>query len=155
VDAVETGLKLKDDADCARLIIRRQAGQAKGDESRLCLDRNTLYAWDNTKSDWVAQRPVGPGMTLTINRSNGDTVVYETSSVSEETIGTRRLQVIATTVTTRGADGRPKRRLRERYAIALATATGGTFEVPDPSTSTGWRTDQTFELREIRIGPNK
>ena len=38
IDAVETGLKLKGDADCASVSIRRQPDQLKGDESRLCLD---------------------------------------------------------------------------------------------------------------------
>ena len=90
-------------------------------------------------------------MVLTINRPNGDTVLYETGAASEETIGTLRIPVIATVVTTRGSDGRPKRRLRERYAISLATATGGVFEVPDPAAPTGWRTEQAFELREIRM----
>lgn len=151
IDAVEPRLALKGDADCARLSLRRQAGQLQPDESRLCLDRETLYTWDPAKSDWVAQRPVGPGMELTLSRPNGDTVRYETGVVSEETIGTLRLPVIATTVTTVDSQGRPKRRLRERFAITLATATGGTFEVPDTSAPTGWRTEQTFELREIRI----
>jgi hypothetical protein len=78
IDVVETGLRLKDGADCARVSIRRQAGQRQGDESRLCLDRSMLYGWDAAKSDWVAQRPVGPAMELTISRPNGDTVRYET-----------------------------------------------------------------------------
>ena len=47
---------------------------------------------DSAKSDWVAQRPVGPGMTLTISRPNGDTVQYETGAASEETIGTLRIR---------------------------------------------------------------
>jgi hypothetical protein len=64
-------------------------------------------------------------------------------------VGAFRLPVIATIVTTIDAQGRPKRRLRERYAITLATATGGTFEVPDPAAPTGWRAEQSFELRTI------
>lgn len=150
IDVVERGLVLKGDADCARLGIRRRVGQTEADESRLCVDRDTLYAWDATARDWTPQRPVGPHMQLVLSRANGDSVRYETGAPGQETIGGLLLQVVATTVTTFDPSGRPKRRLRERFALALATATGGVFEVPDDSTPTGWRTEQAFELRAIR-----
>ena len=75
---------------------------------------------------------------------------YETGAVAEEVIGGLRIAVVATTVTTIDSSGRPKRRLRERYAIGLATATGGVFEVPDATAPDGWRAEQAFELRAIR-----
>jgi hypothetical protein len=150
IDVVERGLALKGDADCAKLGIRRRAGQTEADESRLCVDRETLYAWDAKASGWIPQRPVGPNMQLTLPRPNGDTMRYETGALSDETIGAMQVQVVATTVTTLDSAGAPKRRLRERYAVALATATGGIFEVPDAAASTGWRTEQVFELRAIR-----
>ena len=75
IDVVEQGFVLKGDADCAKLGIRRRAGQTEADESRLCVDRDTLYAWDAAARD---------------------------------------------------------------------------FEVPDGTASTGWRTEQVFELRAIR-----
>jgi hypothetical protein len=89
-------------------------------------------------------------MELSLPRPNGDTVRYVTGAVSEEAIGSRRLRVLTTTVTTIDSAGRPKRRLTERYAVTLTTATGGRFEVPDASSPTGWRTERAFELREIR-----
>lgn len=150
VEVLERGLPLKDGADCARLGIRRQPARTDADESRLCVEGLTLYAWDETTRGWVPQRPVGPDMQLTLPRPNGDQVRYETGAVGEETIGARRIEVVATTVTTLDASGRPKRRLRERYAVGLATATGGVFEVPDASAPDGWRAEQTFELRTIR-----
>jgi hypothetical protein len=55
-------------------------------------------------------------------------------------------------VTTFDAAGRPKRRLRERYAPSLTTATGGRFELPDSSRAGEWRGQRSFELREIRPG---
>jgi hypothetical protein len=54
-------------------------------------------------------------------------------------------------MTTIGPAGQPKRRLLERYRATLTTATGGRFEVPDANAPAGWRTEQQFELREIRV----
>jgi hypothetical protein len=150
VDVVDRQAGLKENADCARLRIRRQAAQTEAPEERLCVEHDTLYAWNAARSEWVAQRPVGEGMALSFPRPNGDTVRYVTGAASEEVIGSRRLRVVATTVTTTDSAGQPKRRLIERYAVTLTTATGGRFEVPDASSPTGWRTEQTFELREIR-----
>jgi hypothetical protein len=150
VDAVDLAAGLKENADCARVRIRRQPGQTEAAEERLCVERNTLYAWNVARSEWVAQRPVGPGMELSLPRPNGETVRYVTGALSEEAIGSHRLRVLTTTVTTIDPAGRPKRRLTERYAVTLTTATGGRFEVPDAASPTGWRTEQTFELREIR-----
>jgi hypothetical protein len=151
VDMVETGAALKGDADCARVGIRRQAGQTEAPEERLCVEGGTLYTWNEARKEWIAQRPVGAGMELTLSRPNGDTVRYVTGASSEEVIGLRRLRVLATTVTTIDPTGKPKRRLTERYAVTLATATGGRFEVPDSTDPSGWRTEQAFELREIRL----
>jgi hypothetical protein len=90
-------------------------------------------------------------MELTIDRPNGDVVRYVTGAEREEVIGAFRLRVIDTTVTTTDSTGRPLRRLRERYAVTLTTATGGRFEVPDPTNPTGWKAQQAFELTEIRL----
>jgi hypothetical protein len=150
VETVDRVAGLKENADCARLRIRRQAAQTEAPEERLCVEHDTLYAWNAARSEWVAQRPVGEGMERSFPRPNGDTVRYVTGAASEEVIGSRRLRVVATTVTTTDSAGRPKRRLIERYAVTLTTATGGRFEVPDAASPTGWRTEQIFELREIR-----
>jgi hypothetical protein len=77
-------------------------------------------------------------------------VRYVTGSAGVDVIGARRLRVVDTTVTTMDAAGKTVRRLRERYALSLATATGGRFETPDPEQPGQWRTQQIFELREIR-----
>lgn len=151
IDFVESRVALKDHADCARLRIRRQPSQAEPDENRLCVEKGTLYVWDSGGNTWLPQRPVGPGMELILPRPNGDVVQYTTGTVSEEVISGLRLSVLETTVTTVDSSGRPRRRLRERYALTLATATGGRFEVPDPDAPVAWRTQQVFELREIRM----
>jgi hypothetical protein len=137
-------------ADCVRVRIRRQAAQTEAPEERLCIEGGTLYAWNAARSERLAQRPVGEHMDATFPRPNGDTIRYITGVFAEETIGTYTLRVLPTTVLTVDASGKPKRRLVERYAIALTTATGGRFEAPDPAAPGGWRTEQSFELREIR-----
>jgi hypothetical protein len=69
--------------------------------------------------------------------------------MSVDTVSGRVIPVLVTTVTTLDSLGRPVRRLRERYAIGLATATSGTFEIPDSGTTGVWRPQQMFELRAI------
>jgi hypothetical protein len=150
VESVVAGAPLKPGADCARVRIRRQPAQIP-EESRLCVETGMLHGWDATRNAWLPQRPVGPGMELTINRPNGDVIRYVTGNEREETVGAIRLRVLETTVITSDSAGRPLRRLRERYALTLTTATGGRFEVPDPNAPDGWRTQQAFELTEIRL----
>ena len=150
VDSVQAGLALERYTNCVRTYIRRRVDQTQPEESRLCVSRDTLFGWDTRRAAWLPQRPVGPGMVLVLARSNGDTVRYATDSTTHENISGRQIAVLSTTVTTVDSLGRPKRRLRERYALSLTTATGGRFETPDPSAPGAWRTDQEFELREIR-----
>lgn len=149
IDLVEAGAPLKDHADCARTRLNRRPGGPM-EENRLCVEHDMLYAWNEDRVAWLPQRPVGPGMELALPRADGGSVRYVTGSTSVEVIGGLRLQVLETTVTTMDASGRAVRRLRERYAITLATATGGRFEVPDPDDPNAWRLQQNFELREIR-----
>ena len=148
--AVEAGALLKADADCARVRIRRRPDEVEPDEIRLCVEDRLLSVWDAGRSAWLPQRPIGPGMELTIPRAGGGSVRYVTGNIGVDVIGARRLPVVDTTVTTMDAAGKPVRRLRERYALSLTTATGGRFEVPDPDLPGQWRTQQIFELREIR-----
>ena len=151
VDQVDAGLALKDRADCARVRIRRQPPPAPDpEEVRLCVENGVQSGWNAAQSAWLPQRPIGPDMTLDLPRPSGEVVRYATGKVTVEVIGTRRIQVVETTVTTVDASGKPVRRLIERYAPGLTTATGGRFEVPDAAAPGGWRAQQTFELREIR-----
>lgn len=69
--AVEAGAALKEQADCARLRIRRRPDEVESDDSRLCVERQILYAWDADRAAWLPQRPVGPNMELTIPRASG------------------------------------------------------------------------------------
>ena len=148
VIAVIANAPLKDGAACAVVQIRRSPAAAP--EVRLCIESGILLQWNDADKAWQAQRPVSGGRTLTLPRPNGETIVYETGEPSQVTIGDRVLPVIPTTVTTMDASGRPIRRLRERYALSLTTATDGEFEVADTSATSGFRTTQSFVLREIK-----
>jgi hypothetical protein len=88
-------------------------------------------------------------MVWSVARANGEVVYYETSGMQDDIVSGRRIRVVLTTVTTLDSLGVQKRKLRERYAVSLATATGGTFELPDSSRSGRWLTSSRFELSEI------
>jgi hypothetical protein len=138
-------------ADCLRVRIQRDASQSPSDV-HACIDAGVLHQWSASRNQWVAQRPVAPNRTLTFTQADGGVVRYETTGSNEVMLGGRTFGVVETTVTTLDAAGKPVRRLREQFSPALTTAVAGTFEVPDPSGTSGWRAEQTFELRQIISG---
>jgi len=142
---------LREGSECVVIHLRRRPDQSSPDEHRLCLAHDTLYRWEDKRADWSVMRPVGPRMSWTTRQGGGD-VRYETGETAEERISGRAIPVVHTTVTTSDSSGRPKRRLRERYALSLTTATGGTFEIADSGRAGEWRAQRSFELREIRSG---
>jgi hypothetical protein len=150
IDSVRVGAALREGSECAVIQMRRRPDQSPPEESQLCLANDTLYRWEAKRADWAIMRPVGPRMNWTSRKANGDLVRYETGETAEERISGRAIQVVHTTVTTSDSTGRPNHRLRERYALSLTTATGGTFEMPDSSRSGDWHGQRSFELREIR-----
>ncbi len=150
IDSVSLGGTLRQGSECAVVHLRRRPDQSSPDEHRLCLAHDTLYRWEAKQGDWTILRPVGPRMSWTTRQASGDVVRYETGETAEERISGRAIPVVHTTVTTSDSAGRPKRRLRERYALSLTTATGGRFEMPDSSRPGEWRAQRSFELREIR-----
>jgi hypothetical protein len=151
VDSVQVGQQLRPGADCASLQISRRPSDPRPDRSKLCLAGDTLYRWSH--SAWEVFRPVGPDMDLTLLKSNGDSVRYETEALGEDMISGTAVQVVSTTVTTVDGRGNPRLRVRERYAVTLATATSGTFESPDPSGPGRWTARHKFELKSMRPGP--
>lgn len=149
IDSITTIVAPNPEADCRVVHLRRQPAQPQPDQNRLCLSRDTLFSWDDARRSWFPTRPAASGMRLSVPRRVGGTVEFRTDGVSIDTISGREIPVLVTTVTTLDSLGRPVRRLRERYAIALATATSGTFEIPDSGTTGIWRPQQVFELRAI------
>jgi hypothetical protein len=150
IDSVRVDAALREGSECAVIQMRRRPDQSPPEESRLCLANDTLYRWEAKRADWAIMRPVGPRMSWTSRKASGDLVRYETGETAEEKISGRAIQVVHTTVTTSDSTGRPNRRLRERYALSLTTATGGTFEMPDSSRAGDWHGQRSFDLREIR-----
>jgi hypothetical protein len=89
-------------------------------------------------------------MTVTIVKSNGDSVHYATGALGEDMISGNSIAVVNTTVTTVDGKGRPRLRVRERYAVTLATATSGTFESPAPDDPGRWLTQHKFVLKDLK-----
>ena len=153
IDSVTHGVSGPPGAECAAVSIRRDPAAAPTPAERYCLAQDTLYRWSDRTSRWEISRPVGPSMHWSTTRGNGDTVHYVTAAISREVIGSVSFDVVHTTVTTVDSLGRPKARLRERYAIALLTATGGAFESPDPTANDGWVRRRTFSLSAVAAPP--
>jgi len=61
--------------------------------------------------------------------------------------------LVALSIVVMAVSAAHRRRLARGYSVTLATATGGRFDIPDASAPSGWRTEQRFELGEIR-GPS-
>ncbi len=149
VDSVVTNLELGGRRGC--LLVRFAPGGPRpaADLRRTCGGEGVLASWDSAGGRWRPARPIGPGMVLEVPLGAGGSARYETGADSIETVSGIPLRVVPTTVLTRDSAGRAVRRLRERFAPALGTATGGVFEVPDSAAPGGWRERQRFEL--IRI----
>jgi hypothetical protein len=149
VDSIHADGKGPSGADCVAVWMRRgTAAEAPAD--RYCVAGDTLYRWNERGARWEISRPVGPAMRWQTVRANGDSVRYETDGKGQELISGVSVDIIQTTVTTIDAAGRPKARLRERYALSLLTATGGVFEAPDSTRPGEWVRQRSFELHEIR-----
>jgi hypothetical protein len=153
IDSVSTYYGDRAGSECTRIHQRRQPDQTRSEETILCLSHDTLFSW-NKERGLTPQRPVGAGMIMNLVRANGTRVRYEIGGSGQEIIpglGVEPVLVLQTTVTTSDSAGGTIRRLRELYAPGLATATSGEFEVPDSTEEDGWRSEQRFKLREIRL----
>lgn len=135
---------------CVRMRIRTSPTQQTADTRAQCADSAMMYSWDTTTSSLRAIRPLTPNTTVEFDLSGGRKTRYETTHFTRDVIGGQVIDVLPTTVTTLDANGRAVSRLRERFAITLATATGGTFESPDITARGGWRETRSFELVAIR-----
>jgi hypothetical protein len=153
VDSIAYDLLIEGRTGCVRVRFA-PGGPSPGVEERLsCAAGDTLFTWDAAGQRWRAARPIAPDRILEIpgrNRVNR----YVTGAAREEQIGPHRVEVVETTVTTLDSTGVAIRRLRERYAPSLGTATWGVFETPDSATSGGWRVNTEFTLVEIRLPGN-
>jgi len=151
VDSVHRALSLGGRSGCTRIFLRMRPDQPSAPPRVACRGGDTLFTWSVTASEWRAERPLGGGMTLRVPQPSGAMLDYATGQLGDTTISGHRFAFVHTTVVTSDAQGRVVRRLRERYAVALATALGGVFEVPDSATTGAWRESQRFDLIRVAI----
>lgn len=118
------------------------------DVRRTCVRGDTLFTWRDSTAMLVATRPLQSGMTMTLATANNGSAVYETAGADTVSVSGVPFHVVKTTVTTRDANGKVVRRLRERYALALGTATDGVFETMQPDGT--WLVTQQFSM--VRTG---
>ena len=159
IDSVTRNVTLGTRSGCVRLRLRTSPAQAVPETRQHCVEGSTMVNWDERSATERLARPLGARALLEITQANGGRVRYETGAPTVERINhvqaatgaSTAIDVLPTTVTTLDSTGKVVRRLRERFSIALATATGGLFEVPDSTQSTGWRVVRRFELVAIRV----
>jgi hypothetical protein len=149
VEALEQPASIAGLTQCVRMDLRRAPTPARPESRAWCVQDLRLKSWNDSSLELTPLRPVGPDMTLELPLEKG-TVRYETGGLERDTIGDMIIDVVPTTVTTLDSAGRTVRRLRERYALGLATATRGTFEEPDSVQPGSWRTTQQFRLVAVR-----
>ncbi len=139
-------VRLDSVATCGRAWIR--IGE-RAEERRDCVQDGALHRFDARAAEWREERPLAPNTERRYARARGTAAVFRTGAQRVDTIGTRHIPVVETTVITLDSTGTAVRRLRERYAVGLTTATWGLFEVADSTAPGGWRTQQEFRLVAI------
>ncbi len=149
IDSLSADTTLGSRTGCVRFRLRMSPTAPQATRA-FCSDTAFLHAWDERASQLRQSRPLRPGVPMESRAPSGNVSTYEAGPEQVERIGGVAVTVIPTVVTTRDSTGRIIRRLRERFSLALLTATGGVFEAPDSASATGWRTQQAFELVAIR-----
>jgi hypothetical protein len=149
VDLVERNLSLGGRTGCLRVRFAPGGPKATADERTTCEGDGMLFTWDTTAKVWRQARPIAPNGALEI-RGATTVVKYTTAGAHEDHIDGLAIRVLETTVLTTDSAGRQVRRLRERYAPGLGTATWGAFETRDTTAASGWRVAQEFRLVAIK-----
>jgi hypothetical protein len=151
IDSVYRDVSLGGRSGCTRIVLRMRPEQPTPTARTACRGGDTLFAWNATTNAWRAERPLGSGMSLHVPQASGASLDYTTAGIGDTTISGHRIAFVRTTILTTDAQGRQVRRLTERYAVSLATALGGLFEVPDSAAASGWKETQRFDLLRISI----
>ena len=158
IDSVVRDVSLGGRTGCVRIRLRTNPTQSIASTRIHCVDSLTMLNWDSLPKVWRPARPLGANSALDLPLPNGGRNRFEAGQPTVERIvierGSRRdsvtVEVIPTILTTFDSTGKAIRRLRERFSVALATATGGIFELADSSHAGGWRLNQKFDLVAIR-----
>ena len=134
------------DPGCGRVWLRREATPEHRHD---CVRGEVLERWNDGSGRWVEVRPVTPGSRRRYRRGATE-VEFVAERAGVDTVGGMPVPIVVTTVTTYDSTGTARRRLREHYSIGLTTATWGIFESADPTSASGWTTQQEFRLVAIR-----
>jgi hypothetical protein len=152
IDSLSPDTTLAGVPHCVRMRLRTSP-QSPAATRAFCARGGVLHSYDDAGAQLRPVRPLLPGNRLTTRGANGTTSLFVTDSLDVVIVHGRAVEVIGTTVTISDSTGRPVRRLRERFAPALLTATEGSFEVPDATQAGTWRIVARFSLTEIRPWP--
>jgi hypothetical protein len=150
VELVERDVTLGGRTGCLRVRFAPGGPRQGADVRVTCEADGRLFAWDSTAKAWRASRPIRANDSLDV-RGATTTSRYRTAAARDEAIGAHTLHVVETTIVTVDSAGREIRRLRERFAPAIGSATWGAFETPDPAAPGGWRVQREFSLVAIRL----
>ena len=134
---------------CMRVRYAAGGPTAGPDERLTCVAGDSLFRWSAASNQWQLARPIGTSDSLDLPLRTG-IARYLTGRATVDTISGMPVPVVATTVLTIDSTGTVVRRLQERFAPGLGTATWGRFEVPDSAAPQGWRTAQEFGISAIR-----
>lgn len=150
VERVRRGVELGGRTGCSEIVFAGRGAEGGPEVRWRCREDGFMYGHDAGSSAWVILRPVGSGMSWERRSEDGTLVArYTTEEATFEDIGDLPVGVVPTTVEMFDSTGAVTRRLRERYAPGLETATGGVFEVPDADDTSGWRVVTVFQLVSI------
>jgi hypothetical protein len=108
-----------------------------------CADGKQMLAGSAASGALQPARPLDAGELVMVRPGR---TRYVSRSLEFDTIGGVGYAVVPTIVEFIDGGGRVARRLRERFAIELATATCGVFEVAE---GTGFRTERQFMLAAV------
>ena len=145
IDSVDWNRPHEGRGGCSRVVLR--TGAPAVDVRWLCRSGDTLLSWTARNKRWSPQRPLSHSVTLILPRPNGGHTTYDVAAVECDVVGDARIATVVTTIVQSDSAGRAVRRLRERYAPSLATATGGIFEVRNGDT---WEAERNFKLVALR-----
>jgi hypothetical protein len=149
VDSIARDTVLGGRPHCVRFRLRLDIRQTEPDTRAYCADSLMMYGWDDRTRTHTALRPLSAGGVLDV-KAGDMTIHYESGAMTMDRISGTPVEVIPTTITIRDATGTVVRRVRERFSLGLATATGGVFEMPDSSAASGWRQEQRYEIINLR-----
>ncbi len=136
---------MRDGRRCLSVRLRLNQADTSVTARVQCADGKHMLTLGAGSGTLAPTRPLTAGE-LVISRPDGGRTRYVSTAPEVDTIDGVHYVVVPTVVEFIDAGGRIARRLRERFAIELATATCGAFEVADGD---GFRVERQFVLAAV------